>query len=374
MKENTKITWKLLFGSLIKNDAATEGAKTRPWWIALILFIIGTFLPIIPIMTNASKTYGSSFLSGDVYNYDQGLVTASLDLKAQGYSFEVTDNFELLEKKDDVLQEQTWVDDVDTKPIAVYESTDSNGITHRVLNVFYTDRPFSTSTYSVKNLIKTIEATKYVKNTTVIYQQDVHTEINAKSDLYLPSYLLLYKTGSYARIYKSYTTTSAQVSYSGLNWKNIDFKSGSKELIKEVLTVEGYDYDALTHDTAKSLNYVNGSMSNWKRVFDGSYKTQKWNNFWFSSGLYWGIYLVLVMFLGLLMWLLTRGKNNPNRNLTLWIGMKIAAWIVFTPGLLAMILGFIWSAAAGLGFIVLIGIRAMWLSMRQLSPVADQSR
>ena len=76
--------------------------------------------------------------------------------------------------------------------------------------------------------------------------------------------------------------------------------------------------------------------------------------------------------MGLLMFLLTRGKNNPNRGLTFWITCKISAWIDFTPGLLAMILGFIWPAAAGLGYIVLIGLRTMWLSMRQLNPAAQQ--
>ena len=72
--------------------------------------------------------------------------------------------------------------------------------------------------------------------------------------------------------------------------------------------------------------------------------------------------------MGLMLWLLTRGKNNPNRNLTIWVGVKISWWIDFTPGLLAMILGFVWSAAAGLAYIVLMGLRTMWLSMRSLNP------
>jgi hypothetical protein len=76
--------------------------------------------------------------------------------------------------------------------------------------------------------------------------------------------------------------------------------------------------------------------------------------------------------MGLMMFLLTRGKRNPNRNLNFWITTKIAAWICFTPAVLAMIVGFVWSAAAGIGFIVLMGLRTMWLSMRQLSPAMQQ--
>ena len=76
--------------------------------------------------------------------------------------------------------------------------------------------------------------------------------------------------------------------------------------------------------------------------------------------------------MGLLMFLLTRGKNNPNRNLNLWVTTKISMWIDFTPGLLAMGIGFFYLPAAGIGYIALIGIRTMWLSMRQLNPTAAQ--
>ena len=55
MKIETRRTVRNLFASIIKNDAAIDGAKTAPWWIALILFFVGSFLPIIPIMVNASK-------------------------------------------------------------------------------------------------------------------------------------------------------------------------------------------------------------------------------------------------------------------------------------------------------------------------------
>ena len=364
MKENTKITWKLLFGSLIKNDYAIEGAKTRPWWIALILFILGTFLPIIPIMVNASKTYGSSFMnSTSIYNFDQALIKASLDLKASLNTFEINEGNQLIRKIDGVAQEKTWINEADTTPIYVYHSV--NGDADIIdLRVYYTDRPYSGTTYSVKNMISKIEETRYVKNTTSIYRAENFPDLNTKTDLYIPSYLILYKTGSYGKIFKTNTVTAAATMYTGMNWKGITLNN-TNDLLTHVLTVDGVEANEL------DINYVRGVSANYKKVFNQGYITQKWNSFWFTSGLYWGIYIVLIAFLGLLMFLLTRGKNNPNRNLTIWIGMKIGAWIVITPGLLAMILGFVWAQAAGLGFIVLIGLRSMWLSMRQLGPMAE---
>ena len=366
MKENTKVTLKLVFGSLIKNDYAIEGAKTRPWWIAVILFVLGTFLPIIPIMTNASKTYGSSFMNTtSIYGYDQALTQTCLDLKSYNNTFEINDKNELIRKVDGVIQERTWTENKDLEPIAVYETV-NNGVTLRTLNVYYSDRPYGGSSNSIKTMITAIESTTYVQYTNQVYTKEVFPDVDAKKGVYIPSYLILYKTGSYSKIYKTNTATLAGSTYVGMNWKGITLNNSNKDLLEHVLTVEN------VAPTPLDINYVKGVSANWKKVFNEGYTTQKWKNFWFNTGLYWGIYIVLVAFLGLLMFLLTRGRNNPNRNLTVWIGMKIAAWIVFTPGLLAMILGFVWSQAAGLGFIVLIGLRAMWLSMRQLGPMAEQ--
>ena len=72
---------------MIKNDSAIDGAKTAPWWIAVIMFIIGTFLPLIPIMVNNSKTYGAQYISSTVYGYEQGLATGAKTLKEAGYEF-----------------------------------------------------------------------------------------------------------------------------------------------------------------------------------------------------------------------------------------------------------------------------------------------
>ena len=360
MKDSTKRTLKTTFLSLIKNDAAIEGAKTAPWWIGVIMFVIGTFLPVIPIMVNASKTYGASYISSTTYGYEQGLVSCGVQLKAASYSFKVEDNM-LIERVGEEVQSQTWVEQdgvsKDETPIAHY-STVREGVTERSFNLYYTDRPYSGSGKTVKSLIKTIESTKYVIGEDRLFNE----ETDDKKLVYVPSYLILYKTGMYSKIYKTSTATAAATTYTGLDWNHADFT----ELLDRLLTVEGFEAPVL-----EDINYVSGALANWKKISNDSYLNQKTKTFWFNSGLYYGIYLALGLFMGFMLWLLTRGKNNPNRNLTIFIGFKISWWIDFTPGLLAMILGFVWAQAAGLGYIVLIGLRTMWLAMRQLNPTAQ---
>ncbi len=353
MTNETKRTIRNLFGSIIKNESAIDGAKTAPWWIAIILYIVGSFLPIIPIMVNASKTYGASFVANAIYGYDQALTSCGVQMQAESYELKVQ-NHELIAKKDGVELTQTWVETADMNTIATYD-TEINGVKTRSLNVYYSDRPRSGSTKTINSLISMIESVKYAINTNEVYNAEVHGDVAT----YVPSYLLLFKTGLYSKIYKVGTATAGSSTYTGFDWKH----TNDCDLLETVMTVQNIEANPL------DVNYVNGVMNNWRTVFNKAFQTQKTQNFWFTSGLYYGIYLVLGAFMGLMMFLLTRGKNNPNRGLNFLVTWKIDAWITFTPAVLAMIVGFIWNAAAGLAFIVLIGLRTMWLSMRQLSPM-----
>jgi hypothetical protein len=54
--------------------------------------------------------------------------------------------------------------------------------------------------------------------------------------------------------------------------------------------------------------------------------------------------------------------------------MKISAWTAFAPAILAMIFGFIMgsgNAMAGFMFVLMFGIRCMWLAMKNLRPAMN---
>ena len=363
MTAKTKNTLRLLFGNLVNNNIAIEGAKTLPWWVATLMFVIGSFLPVIPIMVNASKTKGSDFVSAYTYSYDQALVSCGVQLKTESlYDFKVEEQQLVGYHRENtseefVKMESLWVENKDLTPVASFNRV-FEGTTERALNVYYTDRPVSGKVNSVSTLMSAITAQKYVLGTDEIYNSEVHTEVDAKKGVYIPSYIILYKTGLYSVIYKTGTTTAFKSTYAGLDWKHADFEN----LLDKVTTVEGKEMNI------NDKTYVDASFANWKAVFNDSYLNQRVKTFWMNSGMYYGIYLILCVFMGLMIFLLTRGKANPNRGLTFWITTKISWIACVAPAILAMIVSFFWSAAAGLGFIVLFGLRIMWLSMRSLSP------
>ena len=75
----------------------------------------------------------------------------------------------------------------------------------------------------------------------------------------------------------------------------------------------------------------------------------------------------------LLIFLLTRGKNNPLKSTIKWYhGFGISTWLSMTPALLSLVLGFFLSNFAMMIYILTFGIRCMWLSMKNLRPQYEQ--
>jgi hypothetical protein len=72
--------------------------------------------------------------------------------------------------------------------------------------------------------------------------------------------------------------------------------------------------------------------------------------------------------MGFLMWILTRGKNNPNNYFTPWLTQKVEARLALSPAIITLIAGFFLVNQAPLIFILTLGLRVMWISMKELRP------
>ena len=169
-------------------------------------------------------------------------------------------------------------------------------------------------------------------------------------------------------LYKSNTTTQVQTSYGGLDWEN----TGKTGIIKRILKDGIKSGDISTMDEDAYLNNYSGkTLKRFKVVLNETYLNQKRRTTWSTTGIYAGIYAGIIAFLGLMIFILTRGKNNPFKFLNIWHCQKIAWWAAFTPALLGMILAFIFSGntIGQMAFILLVSLRVMWLSMKQLRPV-----
>ena len=384
MKESTKRTLTNLLVSNVKNDSAIDGAKTAPWWIAIILMIVGTFLPIIPLMVNVSKTYGASFIASQSYGFEKYETAISLDLKEQGYDFKVNDSNELLRYKNDAYEAMPRQISSEKIPVSQYVVKENDGTERIGLQVFYSERVDKGVTdEKIATLTKVLNNMQYITGTSILADSDegqayIESESQTLSEgekssitYYRPNYILLYKQGIYVYMTKPGTTTK-QTSMSG-DWTHTEKNVG---LLSRVLDVESIavSYAKDTNGSyllLRNTNYVSGVKANYNKVFNEVYLTSKTKTFWSYCGIFYGVYLVLVAFMGLMLFLLSRGKNNPMNYLTYWTTFKMACWSTLAPGLLAMILGFLLASYATLFFIILYGLRIMWMSMRQLRPMAQ---
>ena len=390
MKDTSKRTLSNVFVGQFSNARAIEGAKTAPWWIAVILFVLGTFLPIVPIMVTQSGAYGAQFISGTLYGYDQTLATTTQTLgEAENTIYRIV-NHQLLkyDKTTEGYEENTqntWVDPIDPTapspdmtPIAWYdeqvkvtvEGVEQLGLRRR-LNVFYTNRPYNgNGENNIATMLKTLTNRAYDKESVIPEPINGDIDSSKKSNYYNASFVILAKEGIYSYIYKTDTLELSTYTGTGMDWSYQDdtvatISNPNKNFLKELSTVEGIP---AAEANPKNEKYVKGVLENWKTVYNKAYNKLKNRNFWMITGIFYAIFVVLNLFMGLMLWLLTRGKRNPNRGLKLHTCLSIAGWTCFMPGLLALILGFLIPAAQQIAFIMLIGLRTMWLAMRQLNP------
>lgn len=349
LSKEARYNLKTGFGTLISNQSCVEAGRSFPWWSAIIIGLIATFLPIIPVMVNISKTNGETFITSTYnYNFDRNATIANVQMNNDGIEFTVGDDHYITYTKGGETQSPT-------EPVLLTSYTNPDSGQYDIQAYWLVDN--TTENKTVNDYYQEIIAKQYVIGTT-----------NLKSDTdasgttyYIPTYLFYYKEGNALYLAKADSTTAAN-KFTG---DFVDIASGTK-IVNRLLTVEGKEIptDINNMDSA----YIFGVYKNYKAFYNESYAPTKSKSLILSTFIYWGIYVGLTLFLGLLMFLLTRGKRNFNNYLKWYQCMCISAWAAFTPGLLGLIFGFLMPSYAIMFFILFMGVRVMWLSMKQLSP------
>ena len=330
------------FKSIISNQACIDSAKESPWWIAIIFLAISIFLPVIPIWSNASKAYGSSFLQ-TTYNSDRGVFQTFDIFRAQGYEFRVEGSM-MNFYKDNVKV----ADDAAAETRYDYmEVKDPDNVTATVYNFVTVIVPDNQVAAKVQELANT----QYLQYSTTPWEESF-AELGKSP--YIPSFLVLGRSTLGMATYKYQSNARVGASSGGLTYT----KAYDGDLIARVLG-----------DTSVP-DKIEQSFVRFKGFMDQTYLEVKHITVRNTVLLYLGVYLGLALILGLMIFLLTRGKNNPFRYLNFFVTQRIAWWALFTPALLGMIFGFILSGniIGQMAFIVLASLRIMWLSMRQLRP------
>ncbi|NLZ15453.1 MAG: hypothetical protein GXY27_02045 [Erysipelotrichaceae bacterium] len=349
MKNRTKEILRDGFGSLINNAAAIRGAKSGPLWLTIVMFVLSILLPIIPIFTAQATINGSYFLSNYSYGLEKYITAIGLDLKENRGAEMIIDEDRLLT----ITENGAPVNVAEFGTVKEYASYTNSVTGEYNFLVYYVDAPI----LSDKRLINTNLAT-------LVYTKGTTTPSTANENVYRPSYMILYRNGIYVALYKNSSVDPIAASYVG------DFKATkpTNTFLSDLLTVKNKEGNLVTPDLYNN-EYNLGVLNNFKRVLDDSYETEKVNKMWASSGIYAAIFLGLGLLMGFLMWILTRGKNNPNNYFSWWLCQKVEARLAFSPALITFIVGFFLASQAPLIYIMTLGVRVMWISMKELRPI-----
>ena len=371
MKDRTKEVIKDGFGSLVNNAAVIRGAKNGPLWLTIVMFVLSIIVAIIPNFVSQVRTNGSSFLNSAAYKLDEHITSIALDLDKSNHKIAISEDHELtLKKNGNPVDLSTYGS---AKPYVYYENYNTKKYEFVVYFTNSTERKDRTEDINAireQYFVTTMtEGEKDEEGNKI--SPDVYTTTPATAETenaYHPSFIVFSKNAIFVEIYSTYTNAIINRSAIG------DFKTikATDNLLKDLLTVKVKDQEGneveITDKTMSNSKFISGVYNNFKVVLNKSYETVKVSNTWTTTGLYAGIFFGLTLLMGFVVWILTRGKNNPNNYFSVWLCYKIQARLSLAPAIIAMIVGFFFSQSPVI-YIAVIGLRVMWMSMKDLRPM-----
>jgi hypothetical protein len=370
--EKLRADLKLLLYSFFNNDACVEG-RQKPWYFAVTMAILSVFVAIIPIATNNLNKSGSDILSSPTYGMENGLVAFQESLDTNNISFEINGSKNTL-----TVDNDAW-----TKAYATTSGYFSHKYTKTVTYTVNTASNSSSATTDGEVKTKTVTLCdlavyNLTTDNTILTNNDFTSAVtkilNASDCLgnstYSVNSIFFWTDSFYVVKLPSGASSSSSTLKCYYYGNNATFNL--KDLVKEDTHGNAYSVpsSAVTKDNIQT--YVDSSIAAWKGFFADEYNVVKVSAAWQYVGIISAVFVGVIFFMGLMVFIMTRGKENPYRIYTFWQTQKIAYWASLSPALLAMILTFIWPSFSLFYFIFLFGLRVMWMSMRSLRPYQQQ--
>ena len=301
MKNNIK----LFFTSLINNNACIDGGRKKPWYTAIIMFLVSMILSVIPTTVLELKKQGDKNFDSNTYMAAEALTEFSEYI-------------------------------ADKNIYVLKEEKTSTLITDESINYDHFNLGYNKVDYKFR----------YSSNENAEATRAVLTEEKVSFFLFTPDTLYIY-------VLAPEDNSKAVVSMMCINaYKKIgenDFKG------------------ALSVGETKS-DTINQTWSNWKGLVKNLYNQTRLKAAGIQLGIMSAVNAGIILVMGFMVWVLTRGKNNPYRIFNVWECYKIVFWAGLTPAILTSGLGFLIKTFASTIFPLLLGVRVMWLSMKSLRP------
>lgn len=303
--------FKLILRSLLSNNACIEGGRKKKWYFAIIMFFLSVIIAIVPVFVKSIKTQGDDIFANVSYGTREATMRFSEYLKS--------DNDIVM-----VVEENTTNEDHHLKVVGF------NSFEHK----------------------------------------------NAQDAV---DFKFTYKDTMSNDELKEYQTANEKVSFIIFTQDNLYIhivNPETKDAVANLGCVKAYKYmdvgydlkSALVEKTGEPTASINETWDNWKVFFRKGYNFNRLTGLWQTCLLIGGIDIVITALMGFMVWVLTRGKNNPYRYFKIWECQKTAYWAAITPAILTCGLGFLLSRFANVLFPLLLGVRVMWLSMKSLRP------
>ena len=355
MNPETKAALKTGFGTLVSNDMVVKAAREWHWWTPVILAVASVVVALVPSFVLGMKAdVGSSMLGSNSYGAENGLVHFGEFLEKNNADFLVKGG-KLEASGWEAALKSTVAADATAPQWFTYTPAKTNENApdtedHNTFEVFFNGPE---STISDSDFRTRVRANK--NPYTDLYR------VEANADATYPAYrtnALILGVDSF-----QFLKFPANASSNGANFvgKFADFAEGTS--LKSLYTT------AISEDAAVGTVTLSTAVSkNWQGFFTQSYVSTKVSAVWQMTGIMAAVNVGVVLLFGLVLFLMTRGKNNPFRVVTFWESMKMSFWASFSPAVLALAFGFLFTQYASFLFVVLLGLRIMWMSMRSLRP------
>lgn len=339
---------KFAFKSLYSNQVIIDERKNKPWWLALIMFVLSLIIVGLPTFISGMTAKGSSIITSKSNQIDVGLGLLSRELVSPSRLLWIDETSGELVYDDQIITPSNAEGEVPT-PMKIsdkaavftgpYVNAEGKTSTVTYLNVYFfpelddykntDDAKTMNSIINDKILAKDKEDSNTLKNVPVSFMILTRTTIR----LYV--YPIVGATTS------STTVGAIQGVFSKL--KGFSFNDAETGLA--------------TVDSKKAL-------ANWSVFFDKAYEPIKVSKTWLSTGVMVGISAVVTVFVGLLLFVMTRGKSNVIRDTSFLQALGMGIYLAPTCALISSLLSLVMASMASMGFLLCIGVRAMFLMMK----------
>ena len=370
------------FKTLYSNGACLL-AREKPWWSSIPVVILAIIIALIPTSVAMGQMNASSFIT----NSDYGLVTPTAafvaDMKEKNVLLHIEDN-ELFDENDswsaayganqNGAYYHTVTRDVVTLPSE--EDNSSSSASSSALDTSVNDGNAVVGEETIVDFAVFYDYSGLYDNVATMYQRIVEDDTlddpNGK-ETYSVTTLFLDSDGYILAILPNTSTDSSTNSLSTAIRYSWDASSYQGEYLTDLLT------PTFTGETPSldSYEYRQASRSLWGTFFDEGYASTKWTAGWTNVGILSAIIVATIFVMGLIIFLATRGKNNPYRPLNFWDAQQVAYFESFTCALIAMILGFMFGGSNYVMsmtiFMMVIAVRVIYTIFKTMrGPIAEQ--